>query len=62
MAGTFGLAGKHADIKVKGHICTYTQNAPNNEYLGLLKWHALNNEYALISEIRLITRKYGICK
>ena len=33
MAGTFGLAGKHADIKVKGHICTYTQNAPNNEYL-----------------------------
>ena len=25
---------KHADIEVKGHICAYTQNAPNNEYLG----------------------------
>ena len=26
---------KHADIEVKGHICAYTQNAPNNEYLGI---------------------------
>ena len=34
MAGTFGLARKHTDIKVKGHICAYTQNASNNEYLG----------------------------
>ena len=24
------------------------------------KWHALNNEYALISKMRLITRKYSI--
>jgi hypothetical protein len=26
-----GLAGEHADIEVKGHICAYERNAPNNK-------------------------------
>jgi hypothetical protein len=34
-AGILGKqASKHADIGVKGHICAYTRNAPNSEYLG----------------------------
>ena len=28
------LARKHADIEVKGHICAYTYNTTNSEYLG----------------------------
>ena len=37
------------------HLCTY---APNRVSL-TTKRHALNNEYALISIVRLITQKYG---
>ena len=55
-----------ADIEVNGHVisvCAYMRYAPNNKWLGQQNsMHALKeyNEYALVSEMRLITRKYGI--
>jgi hypothetical protein len=42
-----GQASKRADIEVKGHICAYTRNAPNSEYLGQ------QNSMRLITNMRL---------
>ena len=43
----------------KVHICTYTRNAPNSECFRPTKLYELNSKCVLLSDMHLITRKYG---
>ena len=44
------------DIEAKGQICVYKPNVPNSEWLGQQNSMRLINQYALISEMCLITK------
>ena len=41
-------------------LCAYKRYTLNNEHLVAAKTYALISEYALICDMRLITREYGI--